>query len=95
MLTITDHTNEKTRRYATTDAELVDSLFNDGSGTLSPLHKIEKRPQAVLFWTDEVSGVYIWKASGLWGKFRKASNGRVFYQYTLDSIEIITTTTEE
>ena len=88
MLIITDNTSGKTRRYATTDAELINSLFNDGSGTLSPFHKIEKRPQAVLFWTDEDSGVYIWKESGLWGKFRKVSNGRVFYQHTLDSIEI-------
>jgi hypothetical protein len=88
MLLITDHTSGKTRKYATTDAELVDSLFNEGEGTLNPLHKIEKRPQAVLFWTDEESGVYLWKKSGLWGKFRKVSNGRVFYQYTLDSIEL-------
>ena len=92
MLTITDATTGKTRNYAITDSEFVDSLFNDESGTLSPLHKIEKRPQAVLFWTDEESGVYIWKESGLWGKFRKVSNGRVFYQNTLDSIKI---TTEE
>lgn len=88
MLTITDHTSGKTRKYATTDSELVNSLFNDGSGSLSPLHKIEKRPQAVLFWLDEDSGVYIWKDSGLWGKFRKVSNGRVFYQYTLDKITL-------
>lgn len=88
MLLITDNTSGKTRKYATTDSELVNSLFNEGEGTLNPLYKIEKRPKAVLFWTDEESGVYIWKESGLWGKFRKVSNGRVFYQYTLDSIEL-------
>ena len=93
MLTITDATSGKTRRYATTDAELINSLFNEGEGTLNKLHKKETRGDALLFWTDEESGVYIWKESGLWGKFRKVSNGRVFYQYTLDSIEI--TTTEE
>ena len=88
MLTITDATSGKTRKYATTDSELVDSLFNEGGGTLSPLHKREERPQAVLYWTNEESGVYIWKESGLWGKFTKVSNGRVFYQNTLDKITL-------
>lgn len=53
MLTITDHTSGKTRKYATSDSELVNSLFNDGSGTLNPIHKKETRGDALLFWTDE------------------------------------------
>lgn len=89
MLTITDHTSGKTRKYATTDAELINSLFNEGAGTLDKLHKTETRGDALLFWTDEESGVYLWTPSKLWGKFRKVSNGRVFYQYTLDSIDYI------
>lgn len=89
MLTITDATTGKTRKYATTAAELVDSLFNDGEGTLDKLHKKETRVAALLFWTDEESGVYLWKPSKLWGKFRKLSKGRMFYQYTLDSIDYI------
>ena len=89
MLIITDSTSGKIRKYATTDAEMVDSLFNDGAGTLDKLHKKETRGDALLFWTDEESGVYIWKPSKLWGKFTKLKNGRLFYQYTLDSIDYI------
>ena len=88
MLTITDNTSGKIRKYATTDAELINSLFNDGEGTLDKLHKKETHGDALLFWTDEESGVYIWKESGLWGKFTKVSNGRVFYQNTLDEITL-------
>ena len=89
MLIITDSTSGKIRKYATTDAELVNSLFNDGEGTLNPLHKKETRGDALLLWTDEKSGVYLWKPSKLWGKFTKLKNGRLFYQYTLDSIDYI------
>ena len=89
MLTITGHISGKTRKYATTDAELINSLFNEGEGTPDKLHKKEARGNALLFWTDKESGVYLWKPSKLWGKFRKLSNGRVFYQYTLDSIDYI------
>ena len=89
MLTIKDNTSGKIRKYATSDAELVNSLFNDGEGTLNPLHKKETRGDALLFWTDEKSGVYLWNPSKLWGKFRKLKNGRLFYQYTLDSIDYI------
>ena len=89
MLTIKDSTSGKIRKYATTDAELVNSLFNDGAGTLDKLHKKETRGDALLFWTDEESGVYLWKPSNLWGKFTKLKNGRLFYQYTLDSIDYI------
>ena len=89
MLTITDSTSGKIRKYATSDSELVESLFNEGEGTLNKLHKKETRGDALLFWTDEKAGVYLWKPSNLWGKFTKLKNGRLFYQYTLDSIDYI------
>lgn len=47
MLTITDATTGKTRKYATTDAELINSLFNDGAGTLDKLHKKETHGDAL------------------------------------------------
>ena len=43
MLTITDNTSGKIRKHATKDAELVNSLFNNGEGTLNKLHKKETR----------------------------------------------------
>ena len=89
MLISTDSTSGKIRKYATTDAELVDSSFNDGAGTMDKQLKKETRGDALLFWTDEESGVYLWKPSKLWGKFTKLKNGRLFYQYTLDSIDYI------
>jgi hypothetical protein len=90
MLIITDNTSGKVRKYATSDAELVNSLFNEG-GTLDRLHNItnHNRKQAVFYWTEEDAGVYLYEPTGLWGKFRKLKNGRFFYQYTLDKIDLI------
>ena len=73
------------RKYATSDSELV----NSGKGTLYKLHKKETRGAGCYIWTDEESGVYLWNPSKIWGKFRKLSKGRMFYQYTLDSIDYI------
>ena len=89
MLTIKDSTSGKIRKYATSDSELVDSLFNEGEWTLDKLHKKETRGDALLFWTYKESGVYLWTPSKLWGNFTKLKNGRLFYQYTLDSIDYI------
>ena len=88
MLVIEDNTTGKIRKYATNDSELIDSLFNDGEGTLDTLYKIEKRKNAILFWTDEERGVYIWTPNGLWGKFKKMENKKLFAQHTLDKITL-------
>ena len=90
MLIITDNTTGKVRRYATSDAELVDSLFNEG-GTLDRLWNITNHhaKQAIFYWTSEDAGVYLYTPTGLWGKFRKLKNGRFFYQHTLDKITLI------
>ena len=37
------------RKYVTSDSEMVDSLFNDGSGTLEKFHKIKQNRIAVLY----------------------------------------------
>ena len=86
MLIIEDATSGELHKFATNDSELIDSLFNNGEGTLDALYKIEKRKKAVLFWIDEERGVYIWTATGLWGKFKKMENKKLFAQYTLDKI---------
>lgn len=90
MLMITDNTTGKFRRYATTDAELVNSLFTEG-GTLDRLYNItnHNKKQAVFYWTSEEAGVYLYEPTGLWGKFRKLKNGRFWYQHTLDKITLI------
>ena len=43
MLIIEDNTSGKIRKFATSDSEFVDSLFNNGEGTLTPLYKITKQ----------------------------------------------------
>lgn len=49
------------RKYATSDSEMVDSLFNDGSGTLEKFHKIKHNKNESLFYITEDSGVAICK----------------------------------
>ena len=49
------------RKYATTDSEMVDSLFNDGSGTLEKFHKIKHNKNESLFYITEDYGVAICK----------------------------------
>ena len=89
MLTITDNTTGKTRKYATSDSELVDSLFNDGSETLEKIHKITKQKGAILYWLNSESGVFYRKfPTPLWGKFCKLENGKNFYQHTFDKITL-------
>lgn len=88
MLTITDSTSGKTRKYATTDAELVESLFNEGGGTLNRLWNIRETTQAVYYDITPDRGVYLWKESGLWGKYARQESGGVWYQHTLDKITL-------
>lgn len=90
MLIIKDATTGKVRKYATSDSELVDSLFNEGGGTLDRLWNITNHhEQAVFYWTSEDAGVYLYTPTGLWGKFTRQKNGRFWYQYTLDDIKLI------
>ena len=37
------------RKYATSDSEMVDSLFNGGEGTLEKFHKIKHNKNESLF----------------------------------------------
>ena len=91
MLIIEDNTSGKIRKFATSDSELVDSLFNDGGGTLEKIHKITKQKNAVLYWFNSESGVFVRTLpTPLWGKFCKLKNGKKFYQHTLDKIKLTT-----
>lgn len=91
MLIIEDNTSGKVRKFATSDSEFVDSLFNDGGGTLTPLYKITKQKNAVLYWLNSESGVFVRTLpTPLWGKFSKLGNGKKFYQHTLDKITLTT-----
>lgn len=89
MLIIEDNTSGKVRKFATSDSEFVDSLFNNGEGTLTPLYKITKQKNAVLFWISADSGVFFRTLpTPLWGKFSKLENGKKFFQHTLDKIQL-------
>lgn len=88
MLKIIENITGKVKKYALNNNEVVDSLFNEG-GTLDKIFKIQDKKTAVLYWTSPERGVYYYKKSGLWGKFSKKENNKLFYQYTLDKITII------
>ena len=49
------------RNYATSDEELVNSLFNDGEGTLEKFAKIKHNKNESLFFITEDYGVAICK----------------------------------
>lgn len=49
------------KKYATSDSEMVDSLFNDGEGTLEKFHKIKHNKNESLFYITDDYGVAIGK----------------------------------
>ena len=69
-------------KYATSDKELIDSLFEDG-GTLEPLFKIKKRKNDILFFKDADSGFGI-NRFGVPFKFRRLENKKLCFFHTLD-----------
>ena len=82
------------RKYATNDAELVDSLFNDGEGTLEKFHKIKHNKNESLFYLNEEYGVAICKGrdnGGMLVKFTMIidSYGKKspFFQYRINKPE--------
>lgn len=70
-------------KYATTDSELVDSLFKDG-GTLEKLHAIKITKNAVRYFITPDNG-FGFNKFGCPFKFSKLSNGRFWYQHTFDA----------
>ena len=70
-------------KYATSDSELVDSLFNDGEGTLIPLNKIQVRKNDVKYFTSEDSG-FGFNKYGIPFKFCKCSDNKIRYFHTFD-----------
>ena len=88
MLTIKDATTGNVRKYATSDAELVNSLFNEGGGTLDRLWNIRKTEKAICYDITPDRGVYLWKETGLWGKYCRQGPGAMLYQHTLDEITL-------
>ena len=82
------------RKYATSDSELVDSLFNDGSGTLEKFHKIKHNKNESLFYFNEEYGVAICKGrdnGGMLVKFTiivdSYGKKRPFFQYRINKPE--------
>lgn len=82
------------RKYATSDSELINSLFNDGSGTLDKFHKIKHNKNESLFYITEESGVAICKGrdnGGMLVKFTiiidSYGKKRPFFQYRLNKPE--------
>lgn len=69
-------------KYALDDNELIDSLFNDGEGTLCPLYKIKERKNDVLFFIDSESG-FGFNRYGIPFKF-STLNGKKIYFHTFD-----------
>ena len=62
------------RKYATSDSEMVDSLFNEGEGTLEKFHKVKHNKNESLFYITEDYGVAICK-----GK----NNGGMLIKFTM------------
>jgi hypothetical protein len=82
------------KKYATSDSEMVDSLFNDGEGTLEKFHKIKHNKNESLFFLTEDYGVAICKGrdnGGMLIKFTmiKDCNGKEspFFQYRINKPE--------
>lgn len=82
------------RKYATSDSELINSLFNDGFGTLEKFHKIKHNKNESLFYITEESGVAICKGrdnGGMLVKFTiiidSYGKKRPFFQYRLNKPE--------
>ena len=82
------------RQYATSDSEMIDSLFNDGSGTLEKFHKIKQNKNESLFYITENSGVAICKGKdngGMLIKFTMIIDSygkkRPFFQYRINKSE--------
>ena len=71
-------------KYATSDSEMVDSLFNDGEGTLEELKKIKVKKNDVKYYTSDDSG-FGFNRFGVPFKFCKCSDGKTRYFYTLDA----------
>lgn len=70
-------------KYATSENELIDSLFNDGEGTLEPLAKIQKSKNDIKFFINNDKGFGI-TSQGVAFKFIRLANKKLFYQLTLD-----------
>lgn len=70
-------------KYAESEEELINSLFNDGEGTLTPLNKIQVRKNDVKFFIDNDHGFGINKF-GIAFKFCKCSDNKTRYFLTLD-----------
>ena len=82
------------RQYATSDSEMLDSLFNDGSGTLEKFHNIKHNKNESLFYITEDYGVAICKGKDNGGMLIKFaiitdSYGKEspFFQYRLNKPE--------
>ena len=82
------------RKYATSDSEMVESLFNDGEGTLEKFHKIKHNKNESLFYLNEEYGVAICKGrdnGGMLVKFTIIvdSYGKKcpFFQYRINKPE--------
>lgn len=82
------------RKYATSDSELINSLFNDGSGTMDKFHKIKHNKNESLFYITEESGVAICKGrdnGGMLVKFTiiidSYGKKKPFFQYRLNKPE--------
>ena len=69
-------------QYCTTEEEQVNSLFTPGD-TLTLL-TTKKLKNSVLFYTSEAKGFAIRKHDFLVMQFSKQSNGKIFYQHTID-----------
>ena len=82
------------RQYATSVSEMIDSLFNDGSGTLENFHKIKHNKNESLFYLDEDYGVAVCKKranGGMLIKFTIITDSygkkRPFFQYRINKPE--------
>lgn len=70
-------------KYATSDGELIDSLFNDGEGTLNSLVKIQVRKNDVKYYITPDSG-FGFNKYGIPFKFSKGSDNKTRYYHTFD-----------
>lgn len=82
------------RKYATSDSEMIDSLFNDGEGTLEKFQKIKHNKNESLFYINEDSGVAICKGrdnGGMLIKFTIITDSygkkHLFFQYRINKPE--------
>lgn len=87
MITIYNYITEQTTNYAENDKEYFDSIFSYGA-SLVPFKKIKKTKSATLYFTDKDKG-YFERFDGLFGKFGRLDNGRLFYQWTTEKINRI------